>query len=116
MSIALRRFPVVICLLVLLPCAIAAQKSSKKKIAELPASTSAGTATSAPEQTKKDEEDPLFKGLTWRLVGPFRGGRVLAVSGVVGEANTYYVGGVGGVVWRSTVGGRNGMQMDNKEK
>jgi photosystem II stability/assembly factor-like uncharacterized protein len=116
MSIALRRLPVVICLLVLLPCAIAAQKSSKKKNAELPASASAGTATSAPEQTKKDEEDPLFKGLTWRLVGPFRGGRVLAVSGVVGEANTYYFGGVGGGVWKTTDGGLNWMPMSDKEK
>ena len=49
-------------------------------------------------------EDTL-KGMKWRLVGPFRGGRVLAVAGIPGDANTYYFGSVAGGVWKSTDGG-----------
>ncbi|HEV2105166.1 MAG TPA: hypothetical protein VGU27_05495 [Candidatus Eisenbacteria bacterium] len=44
--------------------------------------------------------------LRWRLVGPFRGGRVLAVSGVPGEPNHFYFGTVNGGVWESHDAGR----------
>jgi photosystem II stability/assembly factor-like uncharacterized protein len=47
----------------------------------------------------------LFKAMKWRLIGPFRGGRVLAVTGVPGEPNIYYFGAVSGGVWRTTNGG-----------
>jgi photosystem II stability/assembly factor-like uncharacterized protein len=47
----------------------------------------------------------LFDTCDWRLVGPFRGGRVAAVTGVVGERDTYYMGATGGGVWRTTDGG-----------
>ncbi|HEY3202866.1 MAG TPA: hypothetical protein VGL03_04300, partial [Thermoanaerobaculia bacterium] len=51
--------------------------------------------------------DPsLFAGLRWRSIGPFRGGRVLAVTGVPGEPNRFYFGAVGGGVWRSDNAGR----------
>ncbi|HUJ61199.1 MAG TPA: hypothetical protein VLX92_22000 [Kofleriaceae bacterium] len=43
--------------------------------------------------------------LTWRNVGPFRGGRVLAVAGVPGDPSTYYFGGVAGGVFKSTNAG-----------
>jgi photosystem II stability/assembly factor-like uncharacterized protein len=49
----------------------------------------------------------LYQGLSWRLVGPFRGGRVLAVAGIPGNANTYYFGSVAGGVWKTTDGGLN---------
>jgi photosystem II stability/assembly factor-like uncharacterized protein len=44
-------------------------------------------------------------GLRWRMIGPFRGGRSIAVSGIEGQPNTYYFGGVGGGVWKTTNGG-----------
>src|SRR6516164_4067154 len=47
----------------------------------------------------------LFDQLQWRLIGPFRGGRVVAVSGVIGDPNTFYFGAVGGGVWKTTNGG-----------
>src|SRR5678816_746537 len=51
--------------------------------------------------------DPaLYSGLKWRMVGPFRAGRVNAVTGVVGEPNTFYFGAVGGGVWKTTNIGR----------
>ncbi|HEX4565656.1 MAG TPA: hypothetical protein VH138_03450, partial [Vicinamibacterales bacterium] len=51
--------------------------------------------------------DPaLYGGLKWRMVGPFRAGRVNAVTGVPGQPGTFYFGSVGGGVWRSTNAGR----------
>jgi photosystem II stability/assembly factor-like uncharacterized protein len=50
-------------------------------------------------------DENLFKAMKWRLIGPFRGGRVLAVTGVPGEPNIYYFGAVSGGVWRTTNGG-----------
>ncbi len=48
----------------------------------------------------------LFQGLHWRLIGPFRGGRVLAVTGVVQHPQRFYFGAVDGGVWRSDDAGR----------
>ena len=48
-----------------------------------------------------------FEGMKYRLVGPFRGGRVLAVAGVPGESDTYYFGAVAGGMWKTTDGGLN---------
>jgi photosystem II stability/assembly factor-like uncharacterized protein len=48
----------------------------------------------------------LYSGLRWRMIGPFRAGRVNAVSGVVGQPDTFYFGSVGGGVWKSTNAGR----------
>ena len=51
--------------------------------------------------------DPsLFSEMRWRLAGPFRGGRVLAVTGVPGQPNRFYFGAVGGGVWKSENAGR----------
>lgn len=51
--------------------------------------------------------DPsLFQELHWRLIGPFRGGRVLAVSGVAGEPEHFYFGSVNGGVWETRDAGR----------
>jgi photosystem II stability/assembly factor-like uncharacterized protein len=50
--------------------------------------------------------DPkTFGDMKWRLIGPFRGGRVLAVTGVPRQPNTYYFGAVAGGVWKTTDGG-----------
>ncbi len=47
----------------------------------------------------------LLKELKFRLVGPFRGGRSIAVTGVPSQPNVYYFGGVGGGVWKTVDGG-----------
>lgn len=44
-------------------------------------------------------------GLHWRMIGPFRGGRTIAVSGVEGQPSVFYFGGVGGGVWKSNNAG-----------
>ena len=51
-----------------------------------------------------ESEDPQFKGMKYRLVGPFRGGRSLTASGIAGDPTTYYFGSTGGGVWKSTDG------------
>ncbi|MHB1311188.1 MAG: WD40/YVTN/BNR-like repeat-containing protein [Gemmatimonadaceae bacterium] len=48
----------------------------------------------------------LDLGLRWRMLGPFRGGRVDAVTGVPGRPNEFYFGAVNGGVWKSIDAGR----------
>ncbi|HKC81883.1 MAG TPA: hypothetical protein VKB91_11865, partial [Gemmatimonadaceae bacterium] len=48
----------------------------------------------------------LYSGLRWRMLGPFRGGRVAAATGVPGRANEFYFGAVNGGVWKSEDYGR----------
>jgi photosystem II stability/assembly factor-like uncharacterized protein len=51
--------------------------------------------------------DPsLYQGLHWRLIGPFRGGRVLAVTGIAGDSRNFYFGAVDGGVWATEDAGR----------
>ena len=47
----------------------------------------------------------LYSGLKWRLIGPFRGGRVVAVAGFPGSSTTFYFGSVDGGVWQTTDAG-----------
>jgi photosystem II stability/assembly factor-like uncharacterized protein len=61
-------------------------------------------------------DQKLFKGVQWRLVGPFRGGRALAVTGVPGEPNLYYFGGAAGGVWKTVDGGNNWSPIFDREK
>jgi photosystem II stability/assembly factor-like uncharacterized protein len=49
--------------------------------------------------------DNFYSPMQWRCIGPHRGGRVLAVSGVRGEPNTFYFGAVAGGVWKTTDAG-----------
>ncbi len=51
----------------------------------------------------------------WRQVGPFRGGRVLAVTGVPGEPNVFYFGAAAGGVWKTTDAGANWTPIFDKE-
>ncbi len=46
--------------------------------------------------------DSVFHGLKWRNIGPFRGGRSVASSGVVKQPMTYYMGGTGSGIWKTT--------------
>jgi photosystem II stability/assembly factor-like uncharacterized protein len=51
--------------------------------------------------------DPAaFSGMQWRMIGPFRAGRVNGVTGVPGQPDVFYFGSVGGGVWKSENSGR----------
>ncbi len=47
----------------------------------------------------------LYNGLSYRLIGPFRGGRSVAVTGIAGDGATFYFGSVDGGIWKTTNAG-----------
>ncbi|MDX1627433.1 MAG: glycosyl hydrolase, partial [Fulvivirga sp.] len=66
----------------------------------------------ATAQKKKKNDEPLYDkklydAMSWRNIGPFRGGRSTTSTGVVGDPMTYYFGSVGGGVWKTTDAGLN---------
>ncbi len=58
-------------------------------------------AQSPPAQDSAPTLDSVFKPVKWRSIGPFRGGRSVAGTGVVGDPKTYYMGSTGGGVWKT---------------
>src|SRR4051794_18045752 len=54
-----------------------------------------------------DDLNAIFKPVKWRSIGPFRGGRANAGTGVVGDQKTYYMGTTGGGVWKTDDSGIN---------
>ena len=60
-------------------------------------------------------DESLYKGMKWRQIGPFRGGRVLAVAGVPGDAQTFYFGGTGSGIWKTTNGGADWTPLFDKQ-
>lgn len=52
-------------------------------------------------------DSALFDALSYREIGPFRGGRSAAVTGVPGKPNLFYFGATGGGVWKTNDGGRH---------
>ena len=77
--------------------AVSASSSSPSKKSSLSSSSSSSEADKSLSDT--------LQGLQFRNIGPFRGGRVTAVAGVPGQPLTYYFGGTGGGVWKTTDGG-----------
>ena len=59
-------------------------------------------------------DENSLKAMKWRQVGPFRGGRALAATGVAGDPLTYYFGSVAGGVWKTTNGGNTWTPMTDK--
>ena len=79
------------------------QKERNHKLDAAQKNTSAESAPSA-KDNDKSEGDPLFKGMQYRSIGPFRGGRSLTAAGIPGDPTTYYFGATGGGVWKSIDG------------
>ena len=66
--------------------------------------------SAAPPPTAADARaggvsDDLLRGLRWRSIGPYRGGRSVAVAGLRDQPYVYYFGGTGGGIWKTTDGG-----------
>jgi photosystem II stability/assembly factor-like uncharacterized protein len=91
-----------------------AQKTKSEKPPADPAQAASKPAADASETPEK-KEDPLFKGMKYRVVGPFRGGRSLTASGIAGDPTTYYFGATGGGVWKSTDGALTWTSVFDKE-
>jgi len=73
----------------------------------------AASAADAAEPAKPEEK--AFKGMKYRLIGPFRGGRSLTAAGIPGDPTTYYFGATGGGVWKSTDGAMTWSSVFDKE-
>lgn len=84
---------VLMILLIHLPNLMEAQKGRKKNSSE-------------PKETIQKIDEQNFSSLSYRHIGPFRGGRAAAVTGVPGEPNLYYMGATGGGVWKTENGGQ----------
>ncbi|NND52775.1 MAG: glycosyl hydrolase [Flavobacteriaceae bacterium] len=52
-------------------------------------------------------DEKHYEALEYRLLGPFRGGRSAAVTGVPNQPNLFYFGATGGGIWKTTNGGRH---------
>jgi len=85
-------------------------------------SKAANAAQSAPSSGKTEDadesakpEEKAFKGMKYRLIGPFRGGRSLTAAGVPGDPATYYFGATGGGVWKSSDGAMTWSSVFDKE-
>ena len=64
----------------------------------------AACAISVYAQTQTPSESDLLKAFQYRSIGPYRGGRCAAVTGVPSQPFVYYYGSTGGGVWKSTDG------------
>ena len=51
-------------------------------------------------------DSSMYQELHWRMIGPFRGGRTVAISGIPGQQNIFYMAPNNGGVWKSTDFGR----------
>ncbi len=72
------------------------------------------TEVVAQKRKKTNQSDPiltfssnLYEGLEWRNIGPFRGGRSAAVTGVSDQPNLFYFGSTGGGIWRTNDAGNS---------
>src|SRR5262245_63339126 len=64
-------------------------------------------ASAVPTALAQDQPASPFGDLRYRHIGPFRGGRSAAVTGVPGKPNLFYFGATGGGVWRTKDGGQS---------
>lgn len=73
--------------------------------------TSAGVAqkkgAATPAKAAVGYDQKLYDAMEWRSIGPYRGGRSAAVTGVPGKPNLFYFGGTGGGVWQTTDAGNS---------
>ena len=100
----------VVFLAILLVTSASAQKKNRKAAPVKDAPGVPASAATPPQYAEK-----LYDGMKYRLVGPFRGGRVLAVAGDPKNSNTYYFGAVSGGVWKTTDGGNVWQPLTDKE-
>src|SRR3984893_12426459 len=101
-------------LLISLTTAVHAQtkpeRQSKAATAAKPSEATQTTSSASPTDVDSETaesskpEEKAFKGIKYRLIGPFRGGRSLTSAGIPCDPTTYYFGATRGGVWKSTDG------------
>src|SRR5579872_3317454 len=98
------------------------RQSKAATAAEAPQSNQAAKAATTTEGKNEEDseesskpEEKVFKGMKYRMIGPFRGGRSLTAAGIPGDPTTYYFGATGGGVWKSTDGAMTWSSVFDKE-
>ncbi len=91
------------------------QSKAAKPTQSSTASPDASAKEPSAEKESERPEDKPFKGMKYRLIGPFRGGRSLTAAGIPGDPSTYYFGATGGGVWKSTDGATTWSSVFDKE-
>jgi len=82
------------------------QKNLRLLVAVVSASIASAHPLLAQQSVPADTStNPVFKGMTWRNIGPTRGGRSLGAAGSPSRKLEYYFGAVGGGLWKTTDGG-----------
>src|SRR3954467_11480565 len=74
-------------------------------LTSVPRLLSAQRVPAAPQSTLFTYDSTAFSALKWREIGPFRGGRSVAVAGSAKRPSEYYFGTTGGGVFKTTDGG-----------
>lgn len=64
--------------------------------------------------TINNKDSVLFSAMSYRNIGPFRGGRSCTATGILKDRNTYFMGATGGGVWKTTDGGSNWKNISDK--
>jgi photosystem II stability/assembly factor-like uncharacterized protein len=90
-------------------------KAVKPTPATPPAAATVDQNSATTESEPARPEEKPFKGMKYRLIGPFRGGRSLTAAGIPGDPTTYYFGGTGGGVWKSVDGAMTWSSLFDKE-
>ncbi|HEY3972657.1 MAG TPA: hypothetical protein VGM18_06610 [Candidatus Sulfotelmatobacter sp.] len=91
-------------------------KAAKAAPASPTAQAAPGAASDSDEsESSSKPEEKAFKGMKYRMIGPFRGGRSLTAAGIPGDPTTYYFGATGGGVWKSTDGAMTWSPVFDKE-
>src|SRR5581483_8473276 len=81
-------------------------------VSSILASTFPAAAQINPDQINPD----LYAGLSWRNVGPFHGGRIASVTGVIGQPGVFYAGTPLGGIWKTTSAGVTWFPIFDQEK
>ncbi|HEV2398855.1 MAG TPA: hypothetical protein VGS27_18055 [Candidatus Sulfotelmatobacter sp.] len=113
-------------LMLVIPFALAQTKPERQSKATKAAQAKQNAQTTQPASASSDKsetnaddsskpEDKVFKGMKYRMIGPFRGGRSLTAAGIPGDPTTYYFGATGGGVWKSTDGAMTWSPVFDKE-
>jgi photosystem II stability/assembly factor-like uncharacterized protein len=103
-----------LCVLFFSGFALTQQKDRTRKPGGSSDSVAPGPAAE-PDKGEAHKGDPLFSGMKYRLIGPFRGGRSLTAAGIPGDPSTYYFGATGGGVWKSTDGANTWFPIFDKD-
>jgi photosystem II stability/assembly factor-like uncharacterized protein len=90
-------------------------KAAKSAQQSQSAQAASSSETNSDESESSKPEEKAFKGMKYRLIGPFRGGRSLTAAGIPGDPTTYYFGATGGGVWKSTDGAMTWSPIFDKE-